>query len=351
MPELNPQERSRRYYADAVTAARTQNRYEREASVDELLADLAMLRAIGEATDRRRSIYGGLMGAAVLIAVLAAGAMHHDQIAPFILVLPVLFVLWLFRRFTRAWESRRIDLAAVLLRRLDVSSAKLRLDLDATDSRRFRVEHSGAAKRYLNPWLSLDTVLPDGKRLELVRTEQCDYTHQSYGRRQVFTWAYAFEDALTVHGVAAAPPALKAPERFTLRALEANDGRVTLKMASALRWEAEPKEGSLDASEVILTWLGLLGARPPGRLPKEPVTAHVWAIGPRGIGWLLLFLSAAPAVGAAVLLAEALERVERGSPVMSVGQFGESALLGVPAVLLWGCAAVLWTRPRRRARA
>ena len=161
-------------------------------------------------------------------------------------------------------------------RQADVTGAKLRIDLHDTDQRRFAVAGGGSAKRYLNPWLSFDTQLPGGARLELQRAEQCDYTHQSFGRRQVFTWAYAFEDSVTLHG-ASTPAAPVLPERFTLRALEAKDGRVTLKVSSALRWDTGHQEGALDAADLVLQWLALLGSRPLRPQPLEPVTAHCWA--------------------------------------------------------------------------
>ncbi len=347
---VTPAERSRRYYSEPVEAARKRGVYAREATVEELTGDLAVLRAIADAAERRRAIYGGLMGAAVLAAVLVAGAMQDDQVAPFVVVLPVLFVLWLFRRFTRPWELRRVELASALLRRLDVASARVKVDLHPTDQRRFLVAGGGGAKRYVNAWLALDSQLTSGARLELARTERCDYTHQSYGRRQVFTWAYTSEDAVTLHA-AVLRPEVKLPDRVTRVSLEALADRVTLKVSSALRWSGGSSEGAVDAAALVLDWLGQLGAKAQRGEPRPEPTARCWAVGPRGIGWLLLFFSAAPAAVAAYSASVLQSRLASGTPLSHIGEAGELAVFGAATLVFWVGVTLLWTLPRRRASA
>src|SRR4051794_4707621 len=125
-----------------------------------------------------------MMGAVVLLALFIASNMQYDRVAPFVLMLPVLFVLSLFRTFTRPWDVRRIDLATGLLRGLALApgrEVKLVLDLRRTDQRKFKVS-GGVGTRYRIPWLELGATLADATRLDLKRAEQCDYTFRSSGR-------------------------------------------------------------------------------------------------------------------------------------------------------------------------
>src|SRR3954467_9998917 len=99
---LTRREHTRRYHSDAVRAARKRRVYEREATAEELDGDLAVLRAVRDAAQSRRTWI------AVLIAVfLVAGvllSLNVQNPGPIIVAVGLAIVLGILRKMTRVWD-------------------------------------------------------------------------------------------------------------------------------------------------------------------------------------------------------------------------------------------------------
>lgn len=54
---MTPDQKRRRYWSDPLIQTRKRRRYERTAPVEELVADLAVVRALGDAAEGRRVLY------------------------------------------------------------------------------------------------------------------------------------------------------------------------------------------------------------------------------------------------------------------------------------------------------
>lgn len=351
MTSLSAAERSRRLYGDALRQLRKKGKYERTASVEELLKDLAVIRAIPVAAHQRRSLFIGLMVAVVIISAFVAGNLRHDAFAPFIVMLPVLFVLWLLRRFTRPWNFERIDYAMGLLRRLDVIGL-VTVSLDVRPSFRREFKQKTQPGLYVQPWFSLKAPLATSN-VHVTRVERCNHSVIYGGNRTTTRWAFSSDDRFTIEGAGSeipmVPPIALPPEGFSGVSTETGPGRATLGVNYSLSWGAPPslKERSLDAVEMTLAWLAHLA----GSLRTPPVMhmhtvdaphATVWPVGTNGLGWVTLAL----ALGSLALPVAYL--VDNGPP-QEVQRVPFFLLMFVPMALLSYGVWAWWALPRRRA--
>lgn len=351
MTSLSSQERSRRLYGDALRQLRKTGKYERTASVEELLKDLSVVRAIPVAARDRRGWYIGLMVLVVIVAAFVAAAMRHDQFAPFIVMLPFLFVLWLLRRFTTPWALERIDYTMGLLQRLDViGPVTVSVDVRPSTRREFRQKEKDGL--FIQPWFSLKAPLA-AANVSITRVERCNHSVTRSGNRTTYRWSYESEDRFSLDAgggeIPMVPPLALPPEGFSGLSIETGAGRASLKLSYYLLWGAQPslKERAFDAVDASLAWLAHLAGSL--RLPPivhvhtvEAPQSSLWPIGTNGLGWFTLAL-ALTSLGLPVAYL-----IDNGPPqeVTAVPLF---LLMFVPTGLLIAGVYALWTMPKRRA--
>src|SRR5689334_12313944 len=119
MRRLSAIDRKQRLASAAIATARRSHRYARTAGVGEVVADLAVLRAVSVAAEKRRRLCAWLMGG-FAVAGVAAWVLSHGDAAIVSAGCAVAFVAMLLTRvLTVPAPLERLDAASDLVRALD----------------------------------------------------------------------------------------------------------------------------------------------------------------------------------------------------------------------------------------